>query len=453
MRVAPLLGRFGYGVARIVLPAEPYRAPNRPLSLSRGLIAAGGELLREGRLARHLLWDCSLATFLVVLLASLMWTSLRHPDQDGVLIVAFETPAPERIVPPFVPAPGPQPQPEPEPVRQPEPEPIPVPEPPRERTPPEPLLVTIAPPPPVPAATPPPAPAPRPKRARQRSLPKLEALGPLPAAVPEPAPRRLVRAERAPRPSLRRPSPRVDPLAAPAEPPAIEVPRWRAARERTSRPATGAAPIPTLAPAAPLVQPSAPSLSTVRSERPTHRPEPRRGPMPKLDTALAAPAYIASSSPATRARRSLPSEAPRPMPTLSARELALPAAGRSSAPAVPASPASSTSRSTRAPAARSAKRSGRRGRRLRGVPLGSLAACVSDREEEALKQRLIAAVTTQSECTSEAGRYRFLETRNLNAFLMTVERAASRAEADRCTELAYALDCVVGSTRRASSRR
>jgi hypothetical protein len=141
------------------------------------------------------------------------------------------------------------------------------------------------------------------------------------------------------------------------------------------------------------------------------------------------------------------------MPTLSASELRLPATGRSSAPTVPASPASSTSRSTRARAARSAKRSGRRGRRLRGVPLGSLAVCVSDREEEALKQRLIAAVTTQSECTSEAGRYRFLETRNLNAFLMTIERAASRAEADRCTELAYALDCVVGSTRGDSSRR
>ncbi len=93
MRVNPLLGRFGYGVAKIVLPAEPYRAPKRPLSLSRGLVAAGGELLREGRLVRQLLWDCSLATFLVVVLGSLVWTSLRDPDEDGVLIVAFETPA------------------------------------------------------------------------------------------------------------------------------------------------------------------------------------------------------------------------------------------------------------------------------------------------------------------------------------------------------------------------
>jgi hypothetical protein len=75
------------------------------------------------------------------------------------------------------------------------------------------------------------------------------------------------------------------------------------------------------------------------------------------------------------------------------------------------------------------------------VPLGSLAACVSDREEDALKQRVIAAAPAAS-CASRAGRYRFVETRNLNAFLMWVERAPGRTEADRCAELRHALECL-----------
>jgi hypothetical protein len=82
------------------------------------------------------------------------------------------------------------------------------------------------------------------------------------------------------------------------------------------------------------------------------------------------------------------------------------------------------------------------GRHLRGVPLASLAACLSDREEDALKRRLLAAVTAQRDCVSAAGAYRFVETKNLNAFLMTIERAPGRPVADRCIELSYALECV-----------
>ena len=40
------------------------------------------------------------------------------------------------------------------------------------------------------------------------------------------------------------------------------------------------------------------------------------------------------------------------------------------------------------------------------------------------------------------GSYRFVETKNLNAFLMWVERSAGRAQADRCQELAFALECL-----------
>jgi len=79
---------------------------------------------------------------------------------------------------------------------------------------------------------------------------------------------------------------------------------------------------------------------------------------------------------------------------------------------------------------------------LKGVSLGSLAACVTDAEEDSLKRKLVAAVTTQDECISSAGTYRFVETKNLNAFLMWIERAPSRREADRCVELRLALDCL-----------
>jgi hypothetical protein len=67
---------------------------------------------------------------------------------------------------------------------------------------------------------------------------------------------------------------------------------------------------------------------------------------------------------------------------------------------------------------------------------------VTDREEDLLKQKLIAAEPTQQECVSAAGRYRFIETKNLNAFLMWIERAPGRAFADRCLELSLALECV-----------
>ena len=79
---------------------------------------------------------------------------------------------------------------------------------------------------------------------------------------------------------------------------------------------------------------------------------------------------------------------------------------------------------------------------IRGVALGSLASCVSDRQEDALKQRVLAVVGARRECASSAGRYRFVETRNLNAFLMWVERAPARDGGDRCDELAFAIECL-----------
>jgi hypothetical protein len=85
---------------------------------------------------------------------------------------------------------------------------------------------------------------------------------------------------------------------------------------------------------------------------------------------------------------------------------------------------------------------------FQGVPLGSLAACVSDREEDSLKLEVMAAVGSRTSCSSRAGNYRFVETKNLNAFLMWIERNPSRKAADRCIELRLALECLAGNSNR-----
>ncbi len=87
---------------------------------------------------------------------------------------------------------------------------------------------------------------------------------------------------------------------------------------------------------------------------------------------------------------------------------------------------------------------------LSGVPLGELSACVTDREEDRLKGAVVAAAKTQGECVSSKGTYRFVETKNVNAFLMWIDRAPSRHVEDRCAELRYALECLQGASRRAS---
>lgn len=85
-----------------------------------------------------------------------------------------------------------------------------------------------------------------------------------------------------------------------------------------------------------------------------------------------------------------------------------------------------------------------------GVPLGDLNSCVTDREEDRLKQAVVAAVKMQKECVSRMGTYRFVETKNLNAFLMWIDQAGSRAVGDRCDELRYALECLEGASQRAA---
>ena len=76
------------------------------------------------------------------------------------------------------------------------------------------------------------------------------------------------------------------------------------------------------------------------------------------------------------------------------------------------------------------------------LPLSALAACVSDREEDALKLEVVAEVRGARQCASAAGRYDFVETKNLNAFLMRIGRAPTRRKTDRCIELRLALECL-----------
>jgi hypothetical protein len=114
-------------------------------------------------------------------------------------------------------------------------------------------------------------------------------------------------------------------------------------------------------------------------------------------------------------------------------------------------PAAQTARVTRT-AAREESPAPAPKKAFQGVPLGSLAACVSDREEDSLKLEVMAAAGNRTSCSSRAGNYRFVETKNLNAFLMWIERNPSRKAADRCIELRLALECLAGTPNRGTGR-
>jgi hypothetical protein len=180
------------------------------------------------------------------------------------------------------------------------------------------------------------------------------------------------------------------------------------------------------------------------------KPVERRPPPNIAIPAAAAPALVADAdSPGARpsAKAPVPSSAPpkaRPMPK---GGVAMPGISDSHARDFSGADPGAGERAGRsrpgasAPASQTYSRS-EPNAKLRGVPLGALPACRTDKLEDDLKQKVIAAVRSPRECTSSAGRYSFVETKNLNAFLMMVERSANRAEVDRCAELAYALSCL-----------
>jgi hypothetical protein len=388
--------RYTFGAARIALRPEPYVGADRELTLWQGLALASQDWSRAGGSLRRRTATAGALLVGAWLLALLVSKALRErdPGQD-LQIVRFESPAIEEPLP----IPAPEPVVEAAPVLAPEP---------------------VAARPPPPSARPAPIARPAPERA--------------PIAKPAPTPARVARPALPPPPATIAP-PRI--AAAPSRPPAPRpsfpksvvsidaVPAPTSARATSSepprralRPATAPASKPRPAPSFDLGAPAAPGLLP---EAAPPANDPRR--------AVAAPSARAGSGARSVAR-----------PALGLALPALAAGGPVRDPGSEPTPARTAARVAAPAGGASQARSNEP--RLSGVPLGSLASCVSDRDEDALKQQLVAIVGKPSECVSEAGRYRFVETRNLNSFLLWVERAPSRREADRCVELGHALECI-----------
>jgi hypothetical protein len=206
--------------------------------------------------------------------------------------------------------------------------------------------------------------------------------------------------------------------------------------------------MPAPAPALPQFEPLA-TRTPDRVDRPVLSPRPAsnvRVPTPQIDRThvraeLAMPAPAPDHRPtAPRAARSA---APRPPPAAIDRvavprpEAAPPAPVPRAAPPPPASV-----RTTRPEPIALASAPPEPRNQLGGVPLSALLPCVSDARETELKQRAVAAARNRALCESPAGRFHFVETKNVNAFLMRIEQAAGRRSGDRCEELKLALDCL-----------
>jgi len=125
-----------------------------------------------------------------------------------------------------------------------------------------------------------------------------------------------------------------------------------------------------------------------------------------------------------------------------APSLAMPSSGSADTPSAGPSSAVQLSKRSETVAAATSRETHGSEQRLAGVPLATLAACITDRAEDSLKRKLVAAVDIRSKCVSAAGTYHFVETKNLNAFSMLIERSPGREAGDRCDELELALTCV-----------
>jgi len=419
---------YGHGAARLTLAPSFTPSPYSKLdTLATNLEVALHEIHAQGgfiRLVRRVVLggggSIAAAVGLSLLLAPLF---AQPPDDEGpqIVMVTPQTEEPEELLPP-----EPEPMlPEPEPVeiaQEPEPPPEPaVPEPEPE---PEPVKVVKKTPPPLPAM---PAPLEAPKE-----------------LVPTPPPVRVAREPVKKPPAVVS----IDPLApVPAVPSQDPAPAPKVARTAPRAPAANRPALPALADFAPVGDP-APSRAPVSvASRAV-----RTNVVARNDGPSRPPAFAAAAPPASfDENATAPALAPRNAPkrpaltptTTSSRPSRL---GFSSAtPSAAATDATSASvgRTERAAPQRSGGGSAQN-ENLAAVPLASLAACATDREEDERKMALLSAVRGRTECSSGAGRYRFVETKNLNAFLMWIERAPNRPAVDRCVELRLALACLGG---------
>jgi len=433
MSARHIVKHYGFGAARIPVRAEMHCVSDAGFGEDFAAILAeagsGGPAAVFRRFAGTAAGLATISAFLVVVIAGLVSQEASREALEVVMLESAEV-VPPPIVEPLVELPAPpEPvvpeavKPEPE-VVKPAPEPPPMvaevkPEPPK-ATPIKPEPIRIEPeiakvqPPPVQRIE-------RPVRERPVPVSKPRVAIEAVAVAPDlpanrPAPERMARA--AVRPEARA-LPR---MAAPAAP-AIDVPNeapdrsFRVAAARAPGAARGRA-IVGVAPAA--FEAPALDAPSVRSSAPT------RGAAPARPTAATGPAR-----PMPRFEMAAAPTAP------SARALEVPSGGARAERSTP-------------PPGGTASGGGSSRPGLSGVPLGELSACVTDQEEDRLKQAVVAAVKAQSECVSSKGTYRFVETKNLNAFLMWIDRASSRRVEDRCAELRYALECLQGASRRAS---
>lgn len=201
-----------------------------------------------------------------------------------------------------------------------------------------------------------------------------------------------------------------------------------------------------------------PPASTPQEPSPTPEPRPTTAPPPEFNRLPAQPELprlasleplpVAPELPRARIapRASLPAIAPsRPRTDLRIASGPTPdALAAVSAPPAPkvGVPRAPEPRPVQTPKVTLATADAQRRAGLDDVPLGRLAACPKPGEEDALKQRVIASPRAGGACESAAGAYRFVEHRNLNAFLLLVRRSPDRPVANRCEELRFALDCL-----------
>jgi hypothetical protein len=409
----PLQQRYGFGAACVPL-SPPSVARNR----QSGPLLEGLRAIRAERTYGDTLRGCLRAAppMLAGVVITLLLAIVTQPNEDTTIVPFADAPAIHEEPPVEIAETPPPPTLEPEPLPEPVQEP-PMPEPRIAEAPPPPPEPVVAEPPPLPRpsvpalalAEPPPTPA----RERPRATPR-----PAPAARPDLAPDQLAREQ--PREPVRN---------------TRSAPRFARATSRNPRPDL---PATSALPAAQAPDAAAPA----RRARPAPRTQaPRRPRTPALQPAGSQlPPGGDTPAPTRRAARSVASArtpSRRPRPNLSGPSA--PVAQGSSPP-----PRGSRTKPLRvaAPAAPATQRPGGSRDSLSGVPLASLAACVSDAKEQTLKQRILAQVGSRSSCQSAVGRYHFVETKNLNAFLMRIERASGRRVGDRCAELTYALDCL-----------
>lgn len=429
---------YGFGAARIAIRSEMHRVSETGFADDFAAILAeagsGGSSAVLRRFAGPTLGVLGTLAFLGFVIGWLVREEASREALEVVMLESAEAIPP--VVPPVVELPV-----EPEPIV---PEPV-VPEP----MAPEPIVPE--PPPMVAEAKPePPPPAPQPKLEPVRIEPEIAKVKPPPVVeraprpvreqpVPAARPRVAIEAVAvAPEPaapsapverlarSAVRPEARAMPrMAAPAAP-SIELPS-EAPPERAFRVAAARAPAAPRARAIPGVAPAGIGAAEVELPPTATRGAPTRGAPVARPSATAAPARTVPRLELAAAPTTAPTAA-RAVPEVVARaeRVAAPAGGGAGSGGGGARPG------------------------LSGVPLGELRACVTDREEDRLKQAVVAAVKAQSECVSSKGTYRFVETKNLNAFLMWIDRAPARHVEDRCAELRYALECLQSANRRAS---